>query len=143
MGLVPVSPQVENMEARAGEKSRDWSLTRDSKRGHDSLQSQELGSRSSAKGGRAVTDLWDGTGSLPRKNAAPPGFSEDTNDETLKAQRLTLGLPEHAWSGTNRVQRRPGDHLLLGSEGPARSLHPDCSHNPPSSKGPQGPHMST
>lgn len=42
----------------------------------------------------------------------------------LKAQRLRLGLPEHAQSGTEGDQRKAWCHPLPGSEGPALSRAP-------------------
>jgi len=99
--------------------------TRGSVRGHHSLPSQELRSRHSFKGRRSMTDLWNGTGLLPNKNPAPTWFQKDTEDQTLKAQRLRLGLPEHAQSGTDGDQRKAWCRLLPGSEGPALSPRPE------------------
>lgn len=98
--------------------------TRDSAHRHHSLRGQELRSRRSFKGRRSMTNWWNGTGLLPNKNTAPTSFRKDTEDRTLKAQRLRMGLPEHAPSGTDG---RPEEGLVP----PASRVRGPCPLPPP------------
>lgn len=64
---------------------------------------------------------------LPKKTQPQHDSERTLRTGLLKAQRLRLGLPEHAQSGTDN-QKKAWCHLLPGPEGPALSRPPDCSH---------------